>query len=222
MTQRIALITGASRGIGKAISERYKKEGWRVLIPTRDELDLLNLQSIEFYFSKIQALNVLINNAGINPIAHIDQVNNSEIDEVVQTNLVAPLLTMKFAFPLMKRTDGVHRVVNISSIWAALSKPGRVVYSMTKSGITGLTRTAAIEWAKEGILVNSVAPGFTDTELTRRNNNPEQISQIESVIPVGRMADPSEIAELVYFLASEHNTYITGQTILIDGGYSCI
>ena len=96
------------------------------------------------------------------------------------------------------------------------------MYSISKSGVKGLTTAAAVELSKYNILVNAVAPGFVKTEMTTQNNTPEQIASIAQDLPIRRLAEPSEIAELVYFLASEKNSFITGQTIYIDGGFSCV
>ena len=114
------------------------------------------------------------------------------------------------------------KIVNIGSIWGIVSKPGRVIYSASKHGIHGVTKTLAVELAEYNILVNTVCPGFTLTELTRKNNTEEQIVQIGEAIPMKRMAEPKEIADAVCYLVSERNTYITGQLIAVDGGYTSI
>jgi 3-oxoacyl-[acyl-carrier protein] reductase len=116
--------------------------------------------------------------------------------------------------------NGFGRIVNITSIWSVISRPGRTLYSLTKWGIVGLTKTLSTELADKNILVNSVAPGFTKTELTESTNTLEERNTIKSLIPVRRFADPIEIANLVLFLSSDLNTYITGQNIVIDGGYT--
>lgn len=119
--------------------------------------------------------------------------------------------------PYMKR-NRFGRIVNIGSIWGGIGKPGRSVYSATKHGIHGITSTLAVELAPYNILVNTVAPGQTLTELTLRNNSHEEIRQMEKDIPLGRLAQPEEVARLVLFVGNEENTYITGQQIFIDGG----
>ena len=118
------------------------------------------------------------------------------------------------------KTQRYGRIVNIGSIWASVSKGGRCVYSATKNGIHGVTNTLAVELAPYNILVNTVCPGFTLTELTRKNNTPEHVEEISRDIPMGRMAEPEEIAEIIYFMASESNTYLTGQKIVVDGGFT--
>ncbi len=220
--KRTALVTGGSRGIGLAIAELFKKNGLEVLTPTRQELDLSSEESIQNFLKKNSHLqiDILVNNAGINIIENISEISENNLKEALQINLIAPTILIKELSPKMvQRVYG--RIVNISSIWSGLSKPGRAVYSSTKSAINGLTRSAAVELSAHNILVNAVAPGFVDTDLTRKNNSPEQLKIIESNIPAKRLAKATEIAELVYFLVSEKNTYITGQTIFIDGGFSC-
>ena len=141
------------------------------------------------------------------------------VDSMMQINLMSPIRILRgFAANMKKQKYG--RIVNIGSVWAVVSKPGRCIYSATKNGIHGVTNTLAVELAPDNILVNTVCPGFTLTELTYKNNTPEQIESISADIPMQRMAQPNEIAELIYFLGSEANTYITGQKITIDGGYT--
>ena len=120
------------------------------------------------------------------------------------------------------RAKKYGRIVNISSVWSLVSKPRRFTYSTVKSGIIGMTRAAAVEAAPDGVLVNAVAPGFVNTELTRKNDSTAEIAAIAQTIPARRLAEPSEIAAVVAFLASGQNTYITGQTIAADGGYTCL
>lgn len=219
---KTALITGSSRGIGLAITNLLRKNGFTILAPTREELDLASEESIKNFLTKnshIQ-IDILINNAGINIIENISDISQEALKSALQINLIAPMLLVKTLSPKMIER-GYGRIVNISSIWSQLSKPGRAVYASTKSAINAFTRSAAVELAPHNILVNAVAPGFVDTDLTRKNNSAEQLKIIESNIPTKRLAKTEEIAELVHFLISEKNTYITGQTIFIDGGFSC-
>ena len=215
------LVTGGSRGIGKAICERFALAGYRVVAPSRLEMDLADVSSVETFIARNQdtAFDVIINNAGINDIHTIEQITDEEIDRAMAINLTSPIRLLRGLVGGMKRR-GYGRIVNIGSIWAVVSKAGRCTYSATKNGIHGVTNTLAVELAPDGILVNTVCPGFTLTELTSQNNSPEQIAAICKEIPLGRMAEPSEIAELVYFLGSELNTYLTGQKITVDGGFT--
>ena len=218
---RKALITGGSRGIGKAIASKFKEQGYEVVTPTRAELDLSDSTSIENYIQKNQNIyfDVIVNNAGCNDINTIENVTDEEINNMVSVNLIAPIRLLRGFVPQMKK-HRYGRIVNIASIWAVVSKSGRCIYSATKNGIHGVTNTLAVELAEDNILVNTVCPGFTLTELTRKNNTPEEIDLISAEIPMKRMAEPEEIAEVVYFLCSEQNTYLTGQKITVDGGYT--
>lgn len=216
-----ALVTGGSRGIGYAIAEKLIANGINVLSPTRSEMNLLSDISIENYLASVdKRIDIIVNNAGINPIAAIPEIEDSDINDTMQINLVAPLKIIRSLVPAMIEND-YGRIVNISSIWSVVSKPGRTIYSASKSGLNGITRTIAVELAKNNVLINAVAPGYVNTELTRQNNSEKDIQSIEKSIPIKRLAEPAEIAELVYFLVSEANTYITGQTIFIDGGFTC-
>jgi 3-oxoacyl-[acyl-carrier protein] reductase len=123
-----------------------------------------------------------------------------------------------FAAGMKERHYG--RIINISSVWGVISKAGRLSYTASKTALIGMTRTMAIELAPFGILVNAICPGFIDTDLTRKNLGADGIREVEKQIPVGRLARPEEIASVAGFLCSEKNSYITGQAILADGGYS--
>lgn len=215
------LVTGGARGIGKAITEVFQKHGYQVVAPTRQELDLLDAQSIEKYIEnhKDEYFSVIVNNAGINDIHNIEDITDDEIERTMATNLVAPIKLLRGFVGNMKKNN-YGRIINIASIWAVVSKGGRCIYSATKNGIHGVTNTLAVELAENNILVNTVCPGFTLTELTAKNNTLEEIEKISATIPMKRMAQPKEIAEVVYFLGSENNTYLTGQKITVDGGFS--
>ncbi|MDP4120445.1 MAG: SDR family NAD(P)-dependent oxidoreductase [Bacillota bacterium] len=214
-----ALVTGGSRGIGKAVCDCFQKNGYDVIAPTRAELDLSDRKSIEAFVSRENDYDIIVNNAGINPLSEIEQINQTDLDSIIQVNLVAPLLLLKgLCAPMKQKNYG--KIVNVSSIWGLVSKPGRVMYSATKYGINGITNALAVELAPYNILVNSVCPGFTNTELTKQNVPPEEAVRLCKDIPLGRFAEPEEIAELVYFLCSKQNTYITGQIIAIDGGFT--
>ncbi len=214
-------ITGGRRGLGKAVVNRFEKAGYEVTAPVREELDLNSPESIRKYLAEHadETYDAIINNAGCNDIHEIEQVTDDEIETMINVNLVAPMKLLRGMVGSMK-AQHYGRIVNIGSIWASVSKAGRCVYSATKNGIHGITNTLAVELAEYNILVNTVCPGFTMTELTQKNNTPEQIRQISEDIPMGRMAEPEEIAEVIYFLASERNTYLTGQKILVDGGFA--
>lgn len=222
MSKRVALVTGASRGIGAAIVKRLQELDMMVLKPSRQDLDLLSNESIDNYFAKLsESIDVLVNNAGINLLGRTVELLDNDIENMIQVNLTSPMRLISKIAPLMiKRNYG--RIVNISSIWSIVSKPERVVYCSSKAGLNGLTRAVAVELAPYNVLVNSVAPGFVNTELTRQNNCPVEMKKIQQNIPLQRLAEPEEIAEFVGFLCSEKNTYLTGQTIFLDGGFTCM
>jgi 3-oxoacyl-[acyl-carrier protein] reductase len=163
---------------------------------------------------------IVINNAGINPLNLIENISSEDAVATMNIMYHSPLALIKACVPTMK-SHSFGRIVNIGSIWSVVSKPGRLVYSSAKHALDGITNTLAVELAPNGILVNTVCPGFTDTEMTSQNNTPEEIAALCQSIPLGRLARPQEIAGLVHFLGSERNTYITGQKITIDGGFTC-
>ncbi len=219
---RTVLISGASRGIGKACAEVFKNNDYIVLTPSRKDLDLLSFENIESYIHALnQPIDVLINNAGINPLAMVGQIDYKSAHDLLDTNFWAPVLLTELLAPYMKER-GYGRIVNVSSIWSGVTKAGRSMYASSKAAINAFTRTAAVEYASSNVLINAVAPGYVNTELTKINNTPDQIEEIKSNLPINRLAEPNEIAELIYFLASEKNTFVTGQTIFADGGYSII
>jgi 3-oxoacyl-[acyl-carrier protein] reductase len=218
---RTALITGASRGIGRAIAEHFAAQGATVLAPTRQEMDLSSNASIDRYCAALTGpVDILVNNAGINPLADAGSFTDEDLQATLQINLVAPMRLVRALSPGMARRS-YGRIVNISSIWSGVARPSRFVYATTKSGINGMTRALAVELSGAGVLVNAVAPGYVNTDLTRRNNSPEALGTIAATIPAGRLAEPAEIAEVVAFLCSRRNGYIAGQTIFVDGGFTC-
>jgi 3-oxoacyl-[acyl-carrier protein] reductase len=222
MIARTALVTGASRGIGLAIANLFRELGIEVLAPTRKELDLLSNNSVDNYIEELnRKIDILVNNAGINPLASSTEVPDSDISDTLQVNLISPMRLIRGLLPSMINQK-YGRIINISSVWSVVSKPGRIIYSISKSGLNGMTRAIAVEVAKYNILINAIAPGFVNTDLTRKNNSEEEIRNLENAIPIRRLAEPIEIAEIVAFLCSDKNSYITGQTIFIDGGYSCL
>lgn len=216
-----ALITGSSRGIGKSIKNLFEKRGIFVYSPTRQEMDLCSNESIKDYTDTIKDADILINCAGINDLSSIEEMTENKLLQMIQVNLISQTMLIKQLAPSMKKRN-YGRIVNFSSIWCDFSKERRIMYSIAKSGVKGLTTAAAVELSKYNILVNAVAPGFVNTEMTSQNNTPEQIKALADSLPVKRLAEPEEIAEFVYFLSSEKNSFITGQTIFIDGGFSCI
>jgi len=219
---RTALVTGASRGIGAAIVAQLEKDGCKVLTPSRSEMDLSSSHSIGQYLANLKEdIDILVNNAGINQIAALDDIELANVISILQVNLLAAFqLAQHLSKDMKQRKYG--RIVNISSLWSVVTRSGRTSYAMSKTAINGMTRSMAIELASFNVLVNSVAPGYVLTDLTRQNNSPEEIEKIAQAIPMKRLAEPEEIANLVAFMCSEKNSYLTGQTIVVDGGYSCL
>ncbi|MBS1984652.1 MAG: SDR family oxidoreductase [Bdellovibrionales bacterium] len=220
-TPKLALVTGGSRGLGKAMCELLSARGVQVVAPGREELDLSSSASIDAFLKTPVAgkIDILINNAGINNPEAIEQISDKNWQETLQINLTAPLKLIQGVAPGMK-ARGWGRIVNVSSVFSVVTREKRAAYSAVKSGLNGLTRTAAVELAPFGILVNSIAPGYVDTDLTRKNNPPEVLEKIIQTIPARRLAKPNEIVETVAFLVSEANGYLTGQTVVVDGGFS--
>jgi 3-oxoacyl-[acyl-carrier protein] reductase len=221
MTKR-ALITGGLTGIGLAIANEFRNNGIEVITPTIEELNLISRNSIRKYAEKLNApIDILVNNAGINPIEDFIKLTEIEIEETLKINFTGPFTLTQFIIPKMIE-NSYGRIINISSIWSIVSKQKRSIYSSTKAAMNSFTRTLAIELAQYNILVNAVAPGFVNTELTKKNNSESEIKKIAENIPIKRFAEPYEIANIVYFLCSEKNSFITGQTIIADGGFTCL
>lgn len=220
MKKKNVLITGVSRGIGKSITDVLQKSGqYNLILPSRNDMDLSRSENITKYFeeNKIQ-VDILINNAGINILNKIEDIKQNTVDEMLAINLVAPLALIQSCVPYMKSQQW-GRIVNIGSIWGIRSKEYRTLYSAAKFALNGITKALSRELGEHNILVNAVCPGYVNTELTNRNVPPTEQETIKATIPLKRFAEPAEIARLIKFLISEENTYITGQAIIIDGGF---
>ena len=213
------LVTGGSRGIGHAVVELLESSGeYEVLAPDRHKLDLADPLSVRAFLEGCPDIDALVNAAGINVLGRLNELDESVVAHMCQTNLYAPLQLIRGVAVGMRRRGG-GRIVNFSSIWGVRSKEFRTLYSLTKFGLTGITKALAHELGPDGILVNAVAPGYVNTEMTRKNVPPDELERLYAEIPLRRLAGPEEIAKLVRFLISEENTYITGQAIVIDGGF---
>lgn len=227
-------ITGANRGIGAAIANAFMEEGAYV-IGTRTKresdvnvacsdwviADFLEEEQIYSCAENIKAekIDILINNAGINENASFVEIDDKVFKNIQQVNLFAPYVLCKAALKgMVEKSWG--RIVNISSIWGKVSKNGRASYSASKFALDGLTLSIASEYSSKGILANCIAPGFIDTSLTRRMLSEQQIEALTSQVPLERLGTPDEIAELVLWLSSARNTFVTGQNIAIDGGFT--
>jgi NAD(P)-dependent dehydrogenase (short-subunit alcohol dehydrogenase family) len=226
------LITGCTRGIGKSVCELYKSKNNFVIGCAKNtssinfvdeyiQCDLADDNSIEEFCKIIKSkdIDVLINNAGINIVNDFCEIDPKDFKKIQQVNLYAPFRISQSVLPhMIKKQWG--RIVNVSSVWGKISKQGRASYSASKFGIDGMTVSMANEFANQGILCNSVAPGFIDTELTWNNLGIDGVSKILENVPIKRLAKTEEVARLIYMLGSEDNTYISGQNIAIDGGFT--
>lgn len=220
--QKVGLIIGASGGLGRSITSILSNEQFRVIAPSRKELDLLENDSIDEFSSSFmkaeERLDAVVCSAGINFPAPLQDLSSDLWNQIQQVNLYSQFQLLKNLWPLLCRSKG--RVVAISSLYAQRSRLGRSAYSVSKAGLEALVRSLALEGAQHQVLVNAVEPGFIATPLTFQNNDSTAIRKLQERIPLGRLGDPDEVAWLVSFLCSERNTYITGQTIVIDGGIS--
>lgn len=228
------LITGASRGIGREIARLFHSEGaW--VIGTRTgknsidgsfchewiEADFTNLEDLHRCSKYVSELspNILINNAGINKNAPFLEIVPDDFLRIQQVNVLAPFLLCQAALPAMKK-NGWGRIVNVSSIWGKISMPQRASYSASKYALDGLTVALAAEYASSGIIANCVAPGFVDTELTSRMLGKDGIKALLAKVPASRLGSVNEIASFVLWLSSPENTFVVGQNIAIDGGFT--
>ena len=217
--QKTVLVTGSSRGIGLGIAQHFENLGYQMLMPSRRELDLENEISIETYMTQnALEIDVLINNAGFNEPCCIEEMDWTTWQKTLMINVSACMLLAKAVFPHMK-IQKWGRIINISSCFSLVTKEGRTAYTTSKSALNGLTKSLALEGAADGILVNAVCPGFVDTDMLTQNNSKNQIEEIVKSIPMGRVAQTEEISHLISWLASNENTYLTGQTLVADGGF---
>ena len=221
MKKKTALVTGASRGIGKSIKESLLNEQIEVLSPSRNELDLSSSESIDNFLANLSTpIDILVNNAGILKVGLYNELSSADFQEILQINVIAPFKIISGVVESMKQKK-FGRIINISSIWGQKSREGRSIYSSSKAALDALTKSLALEFASYNVLINSVAPGYVDTELITKYNTDLELEKIKKTIPIQRFAKKIEISGLVKFLCSEENSYITGQIVTIDGGYIC-
>jgi 3-oxoacyl-[acyl-carrier protein] reductase len=212
------LLIGGDGGIGRKINDLFAKNGFQVEIIDKNNVDLSKRAAIEGYLKKNKMdFDILIHTAAINNPKLFETLTYEEVDMTLEVNLFSFYRFVQAALPYMKKNGG--KIVGISSIYGLISRAKRTPYSISKHGMEALVKTLAQEVGKDKILVNTVCPGFVETALTRKNLTEEEIKNLEKKIPLGRLAQPEEIAEVVYFLCSDNNTYITGQNITVDGGY---
>lgn len=215
-----ALVLGGTGDIGGAIAARLAEEDMDVRAVGRRDFDLADAASIEAWFAGNSAdFDVLVHSGGFNQPAPFVDLSMETIEAGLDANLMGFLRVAKHVVPGMKaRRSG--RIVVVSSLYGFLSRHGRITYTMAKHALNGAVKTLAIELGASGILVNSVAPGFVMTKMTVANNDEATIARLVSDIPLGRMAEPDEIADVVNFLCSTQNRYLTGQDLVVDGGFS--
>lgn len=239
---RVAVVTGGGRGIGRAIAIRLAEEGAKVAVSYRsnDEEaektanlvreagaecetfkgDIASTEDVKALFEGVDeafgGVGILVNNAGVTRDNIMLRMKEDEFDAVLQTNLKGTYLCTRAVLRGMVRARW-GRIVNVSSVVGLIGNAGQANYAASKAGIIGLTKSVAREVAPRGITVNAVAPGYVETELT--GGLPDEVKdQIRAQTPAGRIGEPEEIAEAVAFLAGEGASYITGQTIAVDGG----
>ena len=221
MQTKTALITGTSRGIGSSIKEILQNDEIKILSPSRNELDLSSSESINKFLSEIsEDIDIIVNNAGILKVGKAEEFSIKDFQDILQVNVLAPFQIISGIVGGMKRKR-FGRIVNISSIWGEKSKSGRSIYSTSKAALNALTRSFAVEFAEHNILVNSIAPGYIETDMMKQYNSEKELDIIKNSIPMKRFGKKTEISELVKFLCSEKNSYITGQILTIDGGFTC-
>ena len=221
MQTKTALITGTSRGIGSSIKEILQNDEIKILSPSRNELDLSSSESINKFLSEIsEDIDIIVNNAGILKVGKAEEFSIKDFQDILQVNVLAPFQIISGIVGGMKRKK-FGRIVNISSIWGEKSKSGRSIYSTSKAALNALTRSFAVEFAEHNILVNSIAPGYIETDMMKQYNSEKELDIIKKSIPMKRFGKKTEISELVKFLCSEKNSYITGQILTIDGGFAC-
>lgn len=227
------LVTGGTRGIGEAIASILQKAGHEVTVtgtsprgraPRRCSYiscDFSDSVQTEAFAKGLRAepWDVVVNNAGINKIGQIEDYDPGDFERIQRVNVMAPFLICRAVIPGMRRRK-FGRILNITSIFSLVGRAERAAYSTAKSGILGLTRTIALETAGDNVLVNCLAPGFVDTGLTRKILKARGIAKILRQIPQGRLAKPGEIAQVARFLVSLENSYMTGQSVCVDGGFT--
>jgi 3-oxoacyl-[acyl-carrier protein] reductase len=242
LQDRIAIVVGAARGIGAGIAERFLEEGASVVIADRERdigeataqrlsvfgpcafvhADIADKTSaeaiIETAITRFGRLDVLVQNAGIYPWTLIENISAEEWDRVLGVNLKGTFLCAQAAFAQMKQRSYGRMVFTSSITGPRVSMPGHGHYSASKAGINGFIRAAAIEFAGHGVTVNGVEPGNILTEAITAHRSPEFIASMEAMIPLGRLGTPRDVANAALFLASDDAAYITGTTIIVDGG----
>jgi len=228
LDKKVALVTGGSNGIGKAIARRFLDEGAKVIIfdivePDYDvdfyQVDVSNEEEIKKAFQEIKHLDILVNNAGIYFQASIEETSKEQLDKIIDVNFKGAYLISKYALPLIREDKG--NIINISSAIGIVPEPGSPAYCSTKAAIIMLTKCMAQEYAAEGVRVNAILPGPIDTPLLRRVlSSDEAIHRYAELNPMRRIGKPQDVANVAAFLASDEANYVTGGIYSVDGGES--
>ena len=232
---KTALVTGASRGIGRAIALEFKEKGYSVIGTATSEsgaaelndigiqgyvLDLNSHESIDSFWQKLednnQNISLLVNNAGITRDNIVLRMSDEEWSDIMNVHLYGTFQLCKRSLKMMLKSKW-GRIINISSASASIGNRGQSNYAAAKAGVEAFTKSLAKEVGKRDITINAVAPGFISTDMTENNDGVNEDYLIKE-IPLGRFGEPAEVANLVTFLCSEQASYITGQTIHINGG----
>jgi 3-oxoacyl-[acyl-carrier protein] reductase len=214
------LLTGGSGEIGSAIAEQFRQKGYQVIAPSRQELDLNDPASMAHFMGDITVdIEALIHCAGFNQPKPAGELSRSDLEKTMQINSFAFYELVCHLLPHFKRRNQGH-ILGVSSLYGEFSRKNRLAYAASKHALNGMIKTLALELGAHNICVNGVAPGFVDTRMTRVNNDTATLESFKRKIPLGRLATAADIARVCYFLASNDNTYISGEIITVDGGYS--
>ncbi len=221
---RTALVTGATKGIGLAIADELASFGARVIRVARSNADInadvTKAEGRRRIFEGLERLDILVNNAGTNVRKKAIEYDSAEYEKVRETNMDSVFELCRVAHPLLKAA-GDASVVNVVSVAAMRQLGTGIPYAMTKAAVTALTRGLAAEWAKDRIRVNGVAPWYIRTPLAEPVlNDPARLEKILAVTPLGRIGEPEEVASVVTFLCLPAASYVTGETVTIDGGFA--
>jgi 3-oxoacyl-[acyl-carrier protein] reductase len=215
-----ALVLGGKGAIGQAVAARLTQVGHDVTSVGRPDFDLTDSEQIASYFDCRPAeFDILVHSGGYNVPKSFETLTDEEIRRSLNANLFGFLDVARLCIPHWK-ASGTGRVVVLSSLYGFLGRRGRLPYVISKHALNGAVKTLAIELGPLGVLVNSVSPGYIATTLTFRNNTAQEIEKLVDGIPVGRLGTPVEVAKVVEFLCSDLNTYINGQDLVVDGGFS--